>query len=76
VAGTIEELTVNVANVLVEIDLGVVPLAVAGLETGPQDMAVVDSDVLSGVVESHLGWCWVFVSVSEGCYGVRQVYDS
>ena len=51
------QLTVVVAEDLVKVDLSVAPLAIATLETGPEDVAVVDTDVLSRVVESHCaGW--------------------
>ena len=53
------EVAIDVANELVKVDLGVLPLAVTLLEAGPQDVAIVDTDVLSGVVESHcelIGW--------------------
>jgi hypothetical protein len=52
----VRELTVNVADMLVEVDLGVVPLAVGGSETSPEDVAVVNANVLCGVVERHLRW--------------------
>lgn len=48
-------LTVVVADAAVEINLGVIPFAFGSLETSPQHMAVVDADVLSGVVEGHVG---------------------
>jgi hypothetical protein len=41
-----EKLTVDVADVLVEVDLRVVPLAIDVPQTSPQDMAVIDADVL------------------------------
>jgi hypothetical protein len=57
-------LTVVVADVVVEVDLCVIiPLAFGGLETSPQDVAVINTNVLSGVVEGHVEWCLrVFVS--------------
>jgi hypothetical protein len=47
--------TVVVADVLVEIDLGVLPLAITALEAGPEDVAIVDANILGGVVERHGG---------------------
>jgi hypothetical protein len=44
---------VDVADELVEVDLSILPRAISLLETGPQDVAIVDADVLGGVVESH-----------------------
>jgi hypothetical protein len=49
-------ITVDVADVLVKIDLRVVPLAVAGLETSPQDVAIINADFFGGMVEGHLEW--------------------
>jgi hypothetical protein len=64
--------------VLVEVDLGVVPLAVGGLETSPEDVAVVNANVLCRVVEAHLGWCLSLVEwvgrFDMAVYGCRQVY--
>ena len=50
-------ITVVVADVLVEVDISVVPLAIGPLETGSQYVAVLDADLLSCVVEGHVGWC-------------------
>ena len=47
--------TVIVANALVEVNLSVVPIAVGSLEASPEHVAVVDADVLGGVVEGHVG---------------------
>ena len=54
-SGTFQaDVPIVVANVVVEINLGVVPLSISPLEAGPQDMAIVDADVLGRVVESHV----------------------
>jgi hypothetical protein len=47
--------TVVVADVLIEIDLSIVPLAVGLLKTSPQDMAVINADIFGRVVEGHIG---------------------
>lgn len=45
--------TVIIADACVEVNLRVVPFAVSGAETSPENVAVVDADVLGAVVESH-----------------------
>lgn len=47
--------TVHVTNVVVEVNLGVVPLSVRRLEASPQDVAIVDANIFSGVVKGHVG---------------------
>jgi hypothetical protein len=47
--------TVDVANVVVKVDLSVLPLSIGALEAGPQDVTIVNTDVLGGVVERHSG---------------------
>jgi hypothetical protein len=53
-SNVVRQNTVVVADVGVEVDLGVDPLAVAVLETSSKHVAVVDADVLGSVVESHV----------------------
>lgn len=49
--------TVVVADVVVEINLGVLPFTVGTLEAGPEHVVVVNTDgtLLGGVVEAHCG---------------------
>lgn len=46
--------TVDVANVVVQVDLRVIPLSIHALKTGTKHVAVVNTDVFSGVVERHV----------------------
>lgn len=57
--------TVLVANVVVEVDLGVAELTALGAEAGSEDVVVCDVDVLGGKVERHDWLC-----VGGGCYEV------
>lgn len=45
--------TVLVADAAIEIELGILPVTVAILEATPQDVAVVNADILGRVVEAH-----------------------
>lgn len=44
-------LTVLVADELVQVNLGLLPLAVDALQAGAEDVAVLEADVLGGVEE-------------------------
>lgn len=47
--------TVLVTDVVVKVNLGVLPIAVGTLQTGPQDVVIFDTDrsIFGGVVERH-----------------------
>jgi hypothetical protein len=47
-------LTVLVTNVVVQVNLGVVPLAIGPLEASSEDVIVIDTDVIGRVVEGHV----------------------
>jgi hypothetical protein len=47
--------TVVVANVVVQVDLGVVPLAVGPLEASSEHVSVIDANVIGRVVKRHVG---------------------
>lgn len=58
------QLTILVAQVLVEVDLSVVPVTALSAETGLEDVVVLDADVLGRKVERH--GCRRGVLVEEG----------
>tara|TARA_R110002003_G_scaffold48_18_gene4084 strand:- start:39448 stop:39627 length:180 start_codon:yes stop_codon:yes gene_type:complete len=45
--------TVIIADMVVQVNLGVIPLAIRTLETGSKNVAIVDTDVFGRVMESH-----------------------
>lgn len=61
--------TFRIANEVVEIDLSVLQVPIDVAKAGPQDVAVVDTDVFGGVVEAHgdgLNWDSVVQLESSG----------
>jgi hypothetical protein len=46
--------TVVVANVVIQVDLGVVPLAVGPLEASSEHVSVIDANVVGRVVKRHV----------------------
>jgi hypothetical protein len=46
--------TVVVADIVVQVDLGVVPLAIGPLKAGSEHVSVIDTNVLGRVVERHV----------------------
>lgn len=65
-------MAVVVAEAVVEVDLGLVEVAVLVAEGGAEDVAVVDADVLGGNVERHFV-CGLVVVVEGGIKGLFVV---
>lgn len=49
----VDDPTIDTANVVVEVDLSVLQISIAVAKAGPQDVAIINADIFSRVLESH-----------------------